>query len=132
MELVTILLVEDEGLLLVEFEKALTESGFQVLAFSNGAEAIASLRCEEITVGGVITDVRLLDRAPDGWEVARIAREIDPEMPVVYISGDGAADWPSKGVPNSIMLPKPFAMPQMITAISQLLNERSVNSPTST
>jgi hypothetical protein len=44
----------------------------------------------------------------DGWEIDRHAREIDPEFPVVYMSGDSAEAWASKGVPNSIMLAKPF------------------------
>jgi hypothetical protein len=30
--------------------------------------------------------------------------------------------WASNGVPNSIMLEKPFAPAQLITAVSQLLN----------
>ena len=46
-----------------------------------------------------------------------------PNVPVVYISGHGSADWPSKGVPNSLTLGKPFAMAQLITAISTLLVE---------
>ena len=58
----------------------------------------------------------------EGWEVAHLAREIDPEFPVVYMSGASAADWPSKGVPNSIMLAKPFAPAQLVTAVSNLLN----------
>ncbi len=29
-----------------------------------------------------------------------------------------------KGVPNSIMLEKPFAMAQLVTAMAQLLNDR--------
>ena len=58
----------------------------------------------------------------DGWEVAKRAREIDPEFPVVYMSGAHAEDWASKGVPNSIMLAKPFAPAQLVTAVSQLLN----------
>ena len=58
----------------------------------------------------------------DGWEVAQQAREIDPQFPVVYMSGASAADWPSKGVPKSIMLEKPFAPAQLLTAVSQLLN----------
>jgi hypothetical protein len=49
-------------------------------------------------------------------------REIDPEFPIVYMSGAHAADWASKGVPNSIMLEKPFAPAQLVTAVSQLLN----------
>ena len=38
------------------------------------------------------------------------------------MSGNSAADWTSKGVPNSIMLEKPFAPAQLVTAISNLLN----------
>ncbi|MFC0807177.1 hypothetical protein ACFHWW_17080 [Ensifer sp. P24N7] len=52
------------------------------------------------TIQGIITDIRF-QQAPDGWDVARFSREVDPEMPVVYVSGDSAPDWASKGVPNS-------------------------------
>jgi hypothetical protein len=38
------------------------------------------------------------------------------------MSGQHAEDWSSKGVPNSIMLTKPFAPAQLVTAVSQLLN----------
>nr|ABN47070.1 hypothetical protein [Sinorhizobium meliloti SM11] len=122
MEPVTIMLVEDEGLLLFEFEEALTEAGFNVVACSSGTRAVEYLRSAEGAAEGVVTDIRLPDRALDGWEVARIAREIDPKVAVVYISGHGAVEWPSRGVPNSIVLEKPFAIAQLITAISQLLN----------
>jgi len=30
--------------------------------------------------------------------------------------------WPSKGVPNSILVPKPFAAAQLVTAVSSFLN----------
>ena len=66
-------------------------------------------------------DINLLGRI-DGWEVAKQARKIDPQLPVVYMSGKDADDWASKGVPNSIMLAKPFAPAQLVTAVSQLLN----------
>jgi hypothetical protein len=75
-----------------------------------------------------VTDVSVRGRI-DGWEVARRAREIDPEFPIVYMSGTSAADWPSKGVPNSIMLAKPFARAQLVTAVSQLLNAGSRRPP---
>jgi hypothetical protein len=38
------------------------------------------------------------------------------------MSGRNAAEWASKGVPNSIMLEKPFAPAQLVTAIANLLN----------
>src|SRR3954454_15465544 len=34
----------------------------------------------------------------------------------------GGGDWPSKGVPNSVLLTKPFAPVQLLTALSNLLN----------
>lgn len=41
-------------------------------------------------------------------------------MAVVYMTGDSAADWASEGVPSSVMVQKPFAMAQLITAVSSL------------
>ena len=70
----------------------------------------------------MITDIRL-GKGPSGWEVGHRAREIVSGIPVIYISGDSAHDWSAKGVPNSVMVPKPFVAAQIITAISTLLNE---------
>jgi CheY-like chemotaxis protein len=57
-----------------------------------------------------------------GWEVARQIREIAPNCPVVYMTGANADEWASQGVPDSILLQKPFAPAQIVTAVSQLLN----------
>ena len=69
----------------------------------------------------LVTDINLLGRM-DGWEVAKRAREIDPEFPIVFMTGASADDYGSLGVPNSILLTKPFAPAQLVTAVSQLLN----------
>ena len=37
------------------------------------------------------------------------------------MTGAAADDWSSEGVPNSILLKKPFAPAQLVTAVSQLL-----------
>jgi DNA-binding response OmpR family regulator len=70
----------------------------------------------------LVTDINLEPDKLDGWDVARRAREIDPSFPVVYMTGRDVNDWASNGVPNSIMLAKPFAPAQLVTAVSQLLN----------
>lgn len=124
LESVNILLAEDETLLLLDFEDALKEAGFVVLAVTSGKKAVEHLKAAESSIAGIVTDIRFAE-SPSGWDVARIAREIDPEMPVVYISGDSAPDWASQGVPKSIMIEKPFVMSQLIVAISQLLNDRT-------
>jgi DNA-binding NtrC family response regulator len=68
---------------------------------------------------GLVTDVRL-GSGPDGWDVARHARHKKPDMPVVYMTGDSAANWAAEGVPKSLLLMKPFAPAQAITAISTI------------
>ena len=52
----------------------------------------------------------------------RRARAINPDLPVVYITGANADEWAVQGVPNSILLTKPFAPAQLVTAVSHLLN----------
>lgn len=69
----------------------------------------------------LVTDINILGRI-DGWEVAKQAREIDPAFPVIYMTGAAADQWASHGVPNSVLLTKPFAPSQLVTALSQLLN----------
>lgn len=86
---------------------------------SSGTKAVEYLRSAEGAAEGVVTDIRIPDRALDGWEVARIVGEIDPEVAVVYISGHGAVEWPSRGVSNSIVLEKPFAIAQLDFTTSQ-------------
>jgi len=116
-----ILVVEDDPIIQNLMEDALSDGGYEVDVASTGEEAAALLSAGKKTYRALVTDINLLGRL-DGWEVGRRAREIDPNGPVVYVSGDSAGDWASKGVPNSIMLSKPFAPAQLVTAVSQLLN----------
>jgi CheY-like chemotaxis protein len=69
----------------------------------------------------LVTDINLRGRM-DGWDAARRAREIEPTFPVVYMTGAASEQWASQGVPNSILLNKPFASAQLVTALAQLLN----------
>jgi CheY-like chemotaxis protein len=69
----------------------------------------------------LVTDINLKGRM-NSWEVAKQARQLDPTFPIVYMTGAAANDWASHGVPNSLLLEKPFAPAQIVTAVSQLLN----------
>jgi DNA-binding response OmpR family regulator len=71
----------------------------------------------------LITDVHLTPGKLTGWDVAKRARELTPELPVVYMTGAAGHEWTSMGVPNSILLTKPFAPAQVLTAVSGLLNQ---------
>jgi DNA-binding response OmpR family regulator len=117
-----ILVVEDDDLVQSIVEETLVDGGFQIVIAPSGEQAVALLDSAAGKYRALVTDINLGRDKLDGWDVARHAREIDPEFPVVYMSGDSAEDWASKGVPNSIMLSKPFAPAQLVTAVSQLLN----------
>jgi len=88
---------------------------------ASGEEAVALLNASTAKYRALVTDIGFEGRM-DGWQIAKKAREADPGFPIVYMSGAHAEEWASKGVPNSIMLAKPFAPAQLVTAISQLLN----------
>ena len=123
-----ILVVEDEELLVEIVHDALKGGGFDVTTVASGEQAVAMIESGVVKYSALVTDVNL--KGPmKGWDLARLARQIDPAFPVVYMTGAAADEWASEGVPNSILLTKPFAPAQLVTAVSQLLN---TGSPTST
>jgi CheY-like chemotaxis protein len=124
-----ILVVEDDHLVQSVVEESLSDGGFEIVIASSGENAVELLDASDGKYRALVTDINLGRGGIDGWDVARHAREIDPSFPVVYMSGKDADDWASKGVPNSIMLGKPFAPAQLVTAVSQLLNTSSPIAP---
>lgn len=74
----------------------------------------------------LVTDINLRGRL-SGWDAARRVREIVPDLPVIYMTGAAGDQWPSQGVPGSILLAKPFAPAQLVTAVSQLLTVRDAH-----
>ncbi len=117
-----ILVVEDDQLLQRVVEETLTDGGFDIVIAASGENAVELLDTADGKYRALVTDVNLGRDRMNGWDVARRAREIDSNFPVVYMSGDSAEDWSSRGVPDSIMLSKPFAPAQLVTAVSQVLN----------
>lgn len=124
-----LLLCEDEPMARLAIAETLEEAGFEVLQAGTGNEAIKLLKADSARFAGVVTDIRL-GKGPLGWEVAHVARGLSPNIAVVYMSGDSAADWSANGVPNSLMLAKPFAMVQLTTAVATLLNQIQPPAPT--
>ncbi|WP_349628791.1 response regulator [Bradyrhizobium sp. AUGA SZCCT0177] len=101
--------------------EALSDGGFESIITASGDEAGTLLQSEDSKFRAVVIDIELRGNM-DGWDVGRTAREVDSAMPVVYITGNHGDEWASKGVPNSLLLAKPFALAQLVTAIANLLN----------
>ena len=121
-----ILLVEDEPLVLLVAQDALEAGGFAVIPVQLASEAVNMLDNKSAELSGLVTDVRL-PGGTDGWEIARHARKLRTDLPVVYTTGDSAIDWPVQGVPHSVVVQKPYAGAQLLTAISSLMTAADTN-----
>lgn len=121
-----VLLVEDEPLILLVAQDALEAGGYTVLPVQLASEALDILDNQFAELSGLVTDIRMPGGA-DGWEIARHARELKADLPVVYTTGDSAGQWPVMGVPNSVVVQKPYAPAQLLTAISTLMTTADTN-----
>jgi len=117
-----ILLVDDDAAVQAVIHAALEDAGYEVLTADSGAQAQTILADQAKELGGMITDVNL-GAQPNGWKVAATARELNPGLPVVYVSGDSAHEWAAHGVPNSLMITKPFTPMELVVALSTLRNQ---------
>ena len=117
-----VMVVEDELLLHESLEDALGTAGFSVAFVQSGEEAALLLRGHSAEYKALIVDIHLHGRMV-GWDLAKSARQLNPEIPIVYTTAGRAHEWPSSGVPSSLLVQKPFAPAQLVTAVSQLLNK---------
>jgi CheY-like chemotaxis protein len=115
-----VLYVEDEALIQELGILALSDAGFTVSAYLSGVEAMTALNGQGPTIKALVTDIDL-GRAPNGWEVARHARELCPGLPIVYVSGGSSHEWTSMGVPGSVLVAKPYAAGQLVVAVSNVM-----------
>jgi DNA-binding response OmpR family regulator len=119
-----ILYVEDEPFLREIAAMTFEDAGFNVVIAENGSAAFEALGDNADPFCAVITDVNL-GAGPDGWAVARRARELNHILPVIYVSGASRHEWRANGVPNSVIIAKPFSATQIILVISTLLMKAS-------
>jgi DNA-binding response OmpR family regulator len=117
-----VMVVEDELLLHEGIEEALRAAGFAVAFVQSAEEGSVLLRGPSADYKALIVDINLRGRML-GWDLAKVARQVKPEMAIVYTTAGRGDEWPSHGVPFSLLVQKPFAPAQLVTAVSQLLNK---------
>jgi CheY-like chemotaxis protein len=121
-ELKVVLVAEDDALISITLTDMLADADFEAVLATNAQEAISVLEDDTPRFCALLTDIRMPGKG-DGWDVARRARELQPSIPVIYMTGDSADQWRAHGVPGSVLLQKPFVAAQLITALTTLLNE---------
>jgi DNA-binding NtrC family response regulator len=80
----SILVVEDEYLLSLLITEPLRDRGFTVIEARNADQAFAFLRSDRISV--LFTDIHLPGGSIDGLALAKLVREIRPDIKVVIAS----------------------------------------------
>jgi CheY-like chemotaxis protein len=104
-EPVRVLFVEDEFFIREWIAQSLLEQGFAVESVTNAADALNHITRAPIDV--LLTDINL-PGGMDGAALARRARELRPDLAVIYASGHAASLQQETRVPGSVILPKPY------------------------
>ena len=126
----TILLADDEPLVLRAGTRMLQTMGCRVVGARNGKEVVEAFRARREAISLTIIDMIMPDG--DGISVLHQLREIDPEAPVLLVSGyaTGAGQFESllRDMPHASFLTKPYDAHQLIAAAKKLLPERETPS----
>jgi two-component system cell cycle sensor histidine kinase/response regulator CckA len=98
--------VEDEALIRIMIADVLMEHGFHVDAFGNAKDALRHLTCGA-PCDVLFTDINLPGEV-DGAKLAKLARALRPDLPVVYASGAYNRMQDIESVPGADFLAKPY------------------------
>jgi CheY-like chemotaxis protein len=120
----SVLLVEDERAICDLAVEALEEQGFEVQAVANAGDALRCLITRP-AIDVLFTDVNL-PGGMDGAALARRARELRPDLPVVFTSGRRATIEQMDPVEGSLFLPKPYDLFRIGTLLDYIIAARRI------
>jgi len=114
----TVLVVEDEAMLLMVMAETLRDAGYEVWEAENGDVALTILR-DHPDMDILISDMRM--PGMNGYQVAERARALRPEIKVLMMTGYAHESAPGKqaGLP---ILYKPFDFNRLPSVVEGLLS----------
>jgi two-component system cell cycle sensor histidine kinase/response regulator CckA len=118
----TVLVAEDEPIILAFVAKILRANGFRVLEASDGVDALQQVQRDARSIDLLVTDVRM--PRMDGIALTRALTEKNGPVPVLFISGytfdleynDAAAS------SVCVFLAKPFTRKALLAAVEKCLH----------
>jgi PAS domain S-box-containing protein len=111
----TALLVDDEELVRMSTADMLIDLGFEVVEATSGEEALGLIRT------GLVPDVLVSDHLMpgiSGVDLARAARELQPTLPVLIVSGYAELEGLAPDLPR---LTKPFRNTELAASVAALV-----------
>ncbi|MGN2429402.1 response regulator [Pseudomonas syringae] len=117
----TILVVDDEPAVRLLIAELLEDLGYVVLQAEKGSDALVILQ-SKAAIDLLITDVGL-PGGMNGRQVADAAREVRPDLKILFVTGyaENAVLAHDTLEPGMHVLPKPFAIAELIGRVTELL-----------
>jgi two-component system cell cycle sensor histidine kinase/response regulator CckA len=118
-----VVLVEDEELIRRLLARVLEGAEYEVLVAPNGEQALALIEARAGELALLLTD--LVMPGMSGLELARAARELQPGLPVLCMSGYSEQTLRDRGGEGDEMgfIEKPFAPGELTDRVAALLRE---------
>lgn len=117
-----VMLVEDDAMLRAATMQALELAGFEVQPFDDAARASRHLMPS--FAGCVVSDIRMAGM--DGLQLFERARAVDPDIPVILITGHGDIGMAVRALHEGAFdfIAKPFATDHLAASIRRALQAR--------
>ena len=117
-----ILFVDDEEHLRIAAKQSLELAGLDIECHNAAREAVQRLSRD--FTGILVTDIRL--PGMDGLELMRRALEIDPELPVILVTGHGDVELAVKSMRDGAydFLEKPYPPARLVDTVRRALDKR--------
>ncbi len=114
-----VLLVEDEAPVRAFASRALAHRGFKVIEANTAEDALDLLKDPDLKVDVFVTDVVMPGLDGPSW--VRKARQMRPDVPVVFMSGYAEDVFKSQGarIEASAFLAKPFSLVELTSIVNQ-------------
>jgi len=123
-EEVKILVIDDESVMRDGCQRILTKEGCEVLTAADGEEGLAAIEEDPQRFALILLDLKMPGMG--GMEVLEAAREINPTLLIVVITGyatvDSAVEAMKKGAYDFV--PKPFTPDQLRLVVNRALEKR--------
>ncbi len=119
-----IVVAEDEDVARAELARLLQHEGFDVVSAKDGAAGFA--RVQDTAPDVLVTDLRM--PGMDGLELLRRARELDPELIVVVMTGFAEVDTAVRAMKGGAehYLPKPLHVDELVLLVRRAIAQRAV------
>lgn len=116
----SILVVDDDYVILLSFSEILKKHGFHVKTAATGGEALKTLKTESIDM--ILLDIQLPDI--EGTKLLAQIQEINPEIPTIMVTGsatlENATEALNFGADDFLM--KPVSPMDLVDVVRQTLH----------